>query len=77
MKKYINLARAIIAGAALTGCDDFLNDNRYPLTSIVDSPAYWSNTNNVQLQCDPFFKAFNIKPGDKLYLPAEEQVIIW
>lgn len=59
MKKYINLALAIIAGAALTGCDDFLNDNRYPLTSIVDSPAYWSNTNNVQLQCDRFIDEFS------------------
>ena len=25
----------------------------------------------------PFFEAFGIKPGDKLYRPAEEQVVIW
>lgn len=41
-------------GAALTGCNDFLNDNRYPKTSIVNSPEYWSNATNVQLQLDRF-----------------------
>ncbi|MES1196602.1 MAG: M13-type metalloendopeptidase, partial [Steroidobacter sp.] len=26
---------------------------------------------------DGFYKAFNIKPGDKMYLPPEKRVSIW
>jgi putative endopeptidase len=24
-----------------------------------------------------FYKAFDLKPGDKMYLPPEQRVIIW
>jgi predicted metalloendopeptidase len=24
-----------------------------------------------------FYEAFNVKPGDKMYLPPEDRVIIW
>lgn len=54
MKKLNILAIAALSATVLTGCDDFLNDNRYPLTSIVNSPDYWSNTANCQLQVDRF-----------------------
>ena len=52
MNKILTLAGLALAGVALTGCDDFLNDNRYPLTSIVNTPEYWSNPSNCQLQVD-------------------------
>ena len=26
---------------------------------------------------DPWYKAFNVQPGDKLYLPPEQRVHIW
>jgi putative endopeptidase len=26
---------------------------------------------------EPFYKAFDLKPGDKMYRPAEERVKIW
>ena len=26
---------------------------------------------------EPFFKAFNIKEGDKMYMPVDQRVIIW
>lgn len=52
MNKILTIAGLALAGIALTGCDDFLNDNRYPLTSIVNTPEYWSNPANVQLQLD-------------------------
>ena len=26
---------------------------------------------------DPWYAAFNVKPGDKLYLPPEQRVHIW
>ncbi len=54
MKKQIILALVATAGIGLTGCNGFLDDNRYPLTNIVNSPEYWSNTSNVQLQVDRF-----------------------
>ncbi|MDE6497141.1 MAG: RagB/SusD family nutrient uptake outer membrane protein [Muribaculaceae bacterium] len=54
MKKLHILAIAAFSTAVLTGCNDFLDDNRYPLTSIVNSPEYWSNAANCQLQVDRF-----------------------
>jgi putative endopeptidase len=26
---------------------------------------------------DAWYKAFDVKPGDKLYLPEEKRIIIW
>lgn len=54
MKKYIAIALVASVGLSLTSCNDFLDDNRYPKTSIVNSPEYWTNPNNVQLQLDRF-----------------------
>ena len=48
-----------ISAALLTGCDDFLNDNRYPLSQQVSSPAFWSNPNNVQGQINRFYEEFS------------------
>lgn len=33
--------------------------------------------NQTLRNIDPFFKAFNIKEGDKMFLPESERVIIW
>lgn len=52
MKKHIILALTALAGASLVGCNDFLDDNRYPLTEIINTPEYWSNSDNCQLQVD-------------------------
>lgn len=58
MKKSI-LIGALIAGSfAITSCDDFLDDNRYPLTSETDNPAYWNNEDNIKLQCDQMLEYF-------------------
>ena len=32
---------------------------------------------NFARNIDAWYKAFDVKPGDKLYLPPEERVIIW
>lgn len=57
-----------------TNCRD---EEKRNLT-IGDVHSLAENRVNVTLRnIAPFFKAFNIKPGDKLYRPAEEQVIIW
>ena len=46
--------------------------------TIRDVHSLAENRVNVSLRnITPFFEAFGIKEGDKMYLPAEEQVIIW
>lgn len=63
MKKYIAIALVASVGLAMVSCDDFLNDNRYPKTQIVNTPEYWSNSDNVQLQCDRFIDEFSAGYG--------------
>ncbi len=58
MKKLIILSSVALAGLTLTGCDDFLDDNRYPLSSQVVNPEFWSNTVNVENQINPFYEDF-------------------
>lgn len=58
MKKTIILAAVALAGVSLTGCNDFLNDNRYPLSQQTNNPAYWSNPENVQSQINYFYEDF-------------------
>lgn len=46
--------------------------------TIGDVHSLGENRVNVALRnINPFFKAFGIKQGDKMYRPAEQQVIIW
>lgn len=59
---------------ALTGCNDFLNDNRYPLSIQTSNTEYWSNPNNVQGQCNYFYETFsgygNGSGGGEFYFPG-------
>ncbi len=59
MKKIYFMIAMGIAGATLTGCDDFLNDNRYPESMLISNPAFWSNPNNVQGQINSFYEEFS------------------
>ena len=46
--------------------------------TIGDVHSLAKNRVNVSLRnITPFFEAFGIKEGDKMYLPADQQVIIW
>lgn len=72
MKKLnILVATGIGAAMILSSCEDFLNDNRYPLSQQVSSPAFWSNPNNVQGQINRFYEEFsgygNSGSGGKFY----------
>lgn len=58
MKKTIISASLALAAVALTSCDDFLDDNRYPLDTQTDNPAYWNNESNVKMQCDALYTNF-------------------
>ncbi len=44
--------------------------------SDVHSPAYF-RVNGAVRNMDVWYQAFNVQPGDKLYLPPEQRVSIW
>jgi putative endopeptidase len=49
---------------------------RQQLVSDPHSPAYYRANGGVR-NADPFYEAFNVQPGQKLYVPPEERVRIW
>lgn len=55
MKKIILGVSFLSMVLAMSSCDDFLNDNRYPLDQQTNNPAYWNNASNVQMQCDQMY----------------------
>lgn len=52
MKTKYLIGGLVLASTALAGCDDFINDNRFPITSEVNSPTFWSSESNVIQECD-------------------------
>ena len=46
------------------------------LTSDPHSPGEW-RTNGTLRNQTPFYEAFNVKPGDGMYLSPEQRVTIW
>ncbi len=57
--KILTAAVLAVAGVAFTGCDDFIDDNRWPETSLVNNPAYWNNYDNCNLQINRFYGNFD------------------
>lgn len=53
----------VTALAMLTGCNDLLDKS--PLDTFTNTPAYWSNTDNLDNQCNTFF----CKSGKLLFVP--------
>ncbi|MBX3593210.1 M13 family metallopeptidase [Sphingomonas sp.] len=49
---------------------------RQRLLTDPHSPAKY-RVNGIVRNVDAWYKAFNVKPGDKLYLPPEQRVSIW
>ncbi|PXA87509.1 endothelin-converting protein [Nostoc sp. 3335mG] len=49
---------------------------RSQLLSDPHSPGEY-RTNGILRNFDPWYKAFDVKPGDKLYLPPDQRVHIW
>lgn len=58
MKKQILYGLMAVAGLSMASCNDFLDDNRWPLDKQTDSPAYWNNPVNVDAQCEYFYGQF-------------------
>lgn len=40
------------------------------------APAKW-RVNGPLMNFTPFYKAFNLKPGDKMYKPESERIVVW
>jgi putative endopeptidase len=49
---------------------------RAQLLTNEHSPAKY-RVNGIVRNFDPWYKAFNVQPGDKLYLPPDQRVHIW
>lgn len=58
MKKSLIITAVALVGASLTGCEDFLNDNRYPLSQQTVNAEFWSNPENVQNQVNYFYQDY-------------------
>ncbi|MEZ3524052.1 MAG: RagB/SusD family nutrient uptake outer membrane protein [Muribaculaceae bacterium] len=59
MKKYQIFSLAAIACASLASCNDFLDENRYPISVEVDNPLFWSETANCDKQCDQLYSYYS------------------
>jgi len=53
--------------------DEFL---RLWINNNPHSPPNW-RVNGPLMNTTPFYKAFNVKPGDKMYLPEKDRITIW
>jgi endothelin-converting enzyme/putative endopeptidase len=49
---------------------------RQQLLSNPHSPEQY-RVDGIVLNFDPWYKAFNVQPGDKLYLPPDQRVHVW
>ena len=49
---------------------------RQQIITNPHSPAKY-RVNGVVRNVDAWYKAFNVQPGDKLYLPLEQRVHVW
>jgi len=53
--------------------DEFL---RTYVNTNPHSPAKW-RVNGPLMNTTPFYNAFNIQPGDKMYKPESERIVVW
>ena len=57
--KYIIGIISLAGAVAMTSCDDFLNDNRYPLSQQTVNAEFWNNSVNVQNQINYFYEDYS------------------
>lgn len=58
MKRIYKYFAVALAVTTLASCDDFIEDNRYPLDQQTNSPMYWNNAANVTNQCNTFYNNY-------------------
>jgi putative endopeptidase len=51
-------------------------DLRLWINNNPHSPPMW-RVNGPLMNSTPFYKAFNVQPGDKMYLPEDKRIKIW
>ena len=59
MKKLYIIGTLAAVALTMASCDDFINDNRYPLSQQVVDGQFWNNTVNVENQCNYFYEIFS------------------
>lgn len=59
MKTKYLIGSLALLGLSMASCDDFIDDNRYPLTAEVNSPTFWTSESNVIQECDRMKNFFN------------------
>ena len=59
MKKSNIFGILALGGVMLTGCNNFLDDNREPLSKQLNNSSYWSLDFNVQNQVNTFYNDFS------------------
>lgn len=73
---FSGLQRFYLAYAGVWACN--IRDEEMLQRTINDPHSLAVNRVNVTLKnIEPFYKAFDIKEGDKMFMPVEERVIIW
>ena len=58
MKRIYKYLAVALAVTPLVSCDDFIDDNRFPLDEQTNNPTYWNNASNVTNQCNTFYNQF-------------------
>ncbi len=54
MKKSILIGSLALIGMTFASCDDFLDDNRYPLTDEINNGQFWNNESNAESEANLF-----------------------
>lgn len=73
---YSPLQRFYLGYAAVWACN--IRPEEILTLTQMDTHSLAENRVNITLRnIEPFFEAFHIQPGDKMYLPEKERVIIW
>ncbi len=55
MKNQIIYGMLAVAGLSMASCNDFLDDNRWPLDTIPDTPTAWESEPVVSAECEYFY----------------------
>lgn len=58
MKKIFLYGALALSSVLMTGCNDFLDENRYPLDEQTNNPEFWNNASNVDGQIYTFYNNF-------------------
>ena len=58
MKKIFLYGVMALAAVSMASCNDFLEDNRYPLDAQTNNPDFWNNASNVNGQINAFYNNY-------------------